>query len=616
MILQFPTPYPGELLYSTIGRYHLRSGNVFLKHTLEDLFGKRTITASALLPSGIHSLIRRLPESTTIDEKMLIDKHTMYPFYSAFLGEKAKSIYQAMLSEDGKAIYMQSGIMASSIPQNKHFKYCPACFKEALNEYGELYWQRLHQFPGQLICQKHRYWLENSTVPINHSNKHSFLLPTLSNCDLTKENKVDENTLQQYVDFLRQAEQLLDGNHKHKDFIHFTDFYRKHLIENGFASINGKVFQERLHEAFRAFYPDRFLDNLHANVKSKDSWLASITRKHRKSFHPFYHILLLNFLGLDVNDVFQATSLKVEPFGKPHWPCLNIVCPRFRKDVIRAVSIRICEKTKEPIGRFSCKECGFTYTRKGLEQNVEDRFRYTRIMDFGFLWKKELSSLIEDQLSYREIARRLHADPNTVIKYAKAGADESRSKEPSDAIMADSVERNRQIWLKLQDDHPNLSKTEMRNQKPSTYAFLYRNDKEWLHNNSPTLQKRKSEKKRVNWKKRDVEILDGVKKATRELRNRNGRPKRITIKSIAVAIGERAVLEQHLDKMPKTKVFINNVWESDKEFRLRRVEHVIQEMREAEDVIKAWKVLRMANIKTKFINEVTDYIEEQIKDRK
>jgi len=261
MIVQFPTPYPNELLYNVLGRYHLRSGNIFWKHTLEDLFGKRTVSATAFLPSGIRSLIERLPENTTIDEQTLVDRNTLFPFYTKLLPkEKASSIYEAMLSDDGRKIYMQSGIMASSIPQNKYFKYCSACLRD--DAYGELYWQRLHQLPGKLICLKHRLWLEDSSVPITSSNKHSFILPNEGNCDLTKENAVDGDSQQLYLDFLVQAEWLLNGRAEYKTFTHFTEFYRKHLIEKGFASINGKVNQRRLHEAFRDFYSDRFIGSL------------------------------------------------------------------------------------------------------------------------------------------------------------------------------------------------------------------------------------------------------------------------------------------------------------------------------------------------------------------
>lgn len=609
MILQFVTPYPSEILYSVLGRYHIRSGNIFWKHTLEDLFGSRTISASTDLPSGIHALIERLPGNTTISEKMLIKNHTMFPFYTAFLPqEKANSIYDAMLSNDGKAIYMQAGIMASAIIQNKYFNFCPSCFKEDLHQYGELYWYRQHQLPGKLVCLKHGVWLEESNVLIIHSNKHSFILPTPSNCDLTKAIPVDDDLLEEYKQFLSQADVLLSRIFKSKSFSHLTDFYRKHLIEAGYATLNGQVYQKRLLDAFRGYYSDEFLQKINVIVESIELWLASITRKHRKSFHPYYHILILNFLGLSVNDVFRETSLEIEPFGKPRWPCLNLVCPSYKMDRIGEVTIRTCEKTKQPIGRFSCKQCGFTYTRKGKEQTAEDRFKISRIMNFGSLWMKELSNLLNEGLSYREIARRLNVDPNTVIKYAKTEGS-SKAIEVQNIDRVDLLESNRKTWLQLQQDNPYLSKTELRKQNPAIFAFLYRNDREWLNDNSPTLRQIISENKRVNWEKRDQEILSNVKKVTRELKARNGKLKRITVKCIGDAIGERALLEQHLDKMPKTKAFINEVKESDQEFRLRRAQHAINEMKEAGEVIKAWKVLRRAGIKKQFFNEIKEAID-------
>ncbi|AIF42188.1 TnsD family Tn7-like transposition protein [Virgibacillus sp. SK37] len=611
MIIHFPTPYPDELLYSIIARYHIRSGNVFWKHTLEDLFGKRTISASVFLPSGIGSLVRHLPKNTTLNEQILIEDHTMYPFYTVFLPtEKAQAIYDSMLSDDGKSIYMQSGIMASSIPQNRFLKYCPACAKEDLLMYGELYWHRLHQLPGNMICTKHELWLENSKVPVIPANKHAFVIPNSNNCDLNKMRTVSGDLLECLKDVLVQVDKLFASKFENKTFSHFTMYYRHHLNRKGFATYKGRVYQEELHEAFFKYYPDELLKLLDLEVVQGNSWLANITRKHRKSFHPYYHILLLNFLELDVESMFNKEFFEANPFGKPKWPCLNVVCSEYKKNVIEELTIRSCEKTKKPIGRFTCPSCGFSYTRKGKDQEQDDRYKYTRIMDFGYLWKRELQSLLEENLSYREIARRLNVDPGTVIKYANRNTNETKVKNNNHhSNKIGSTELNRQICIQLQQEHPSLSKTEMRNQVPSTYTFLYRHDREWLNKNSPKLRKPKSKDERVDWQKRDQEILKSVKKAAKKLQNNIGKSKRITVKSIADVIGERALLEQHLDKMPNTKKFIEDVYESEKDFRLRRVKYVIDEMRENGEEIKVWKVLKRAGIKKQFYLEVNEYLD-------
>ena len=40
MLQYFPTPYPDELWYSVLGRYHVRSGNPNSATTLRELFGE------------------------------------------------------------------------------------------------------------------------------------------------------------------------------------------------------------------------------------------------------------------------------------------------------------------------------------------------------------------------------------------------------------------------------------------------------------------------------------------------------------------------------------------------------------------------------------------------
>ncbi|NRK74467.1 transposase, partial [Salmonella enterica subsp. enterica serovar Typhi] len=90
------------------------------------------------------------------------------------------------------------------------------------------------------------------------------------------------------------------------------------------------------------------------------------------------------------------------------------------------------------------------------------------------------------------------------------------------------------------------------------------------------------------------------------------KPVRITVKILGDSIGERALLERHLDKLPETRVFIEQVSESEQDFRLRRVKYVINEMMEKGEVIKEWKVLRKAGIKQEFYEEVLKFLKTNI----
>ena len=108
----FPTLYPGELLYSGIARYQIRSGNLSPKSNIEELFNSRTITATADLPCGLDNLVQNLPSYSSITVESLIQNYTLYPFYAPFLPPKrAREIKDSMKSARGGNIHTLAGIM-------------------------------------------------------------------------------------------------------------------------------------------------------------------------------------------------------------------------------------------------------------------------------------------------------------------------------------------------------------------------------------------------------------------------------------------------------------------------------------------------------------------------
>ena len=62
MISFFPSPYPDELWYSVICRYHVHSGNYCAKHTLRQLYGDNFCAPSLMLCGPIKALLAQLPQ--------------------------------------------------------------------------------------------------------------------------------------------------------------------------------------------------------------------------------------------------------------------------------------------------------------------------------------------------------------------------------------------------------------------------------------------------------------------------------------------------------------------------------------------------------------------------
>lgn len=60
--------------------------------------------------------------------------------------------------------------------------------------------------------------------------------------------------------------------------------------------------------------------------------------------------------------------------------------------------------------------------------------------------------------------------------------------------------------------------------------------------------------------------------------------------NIGKALGIRALLEQHMDKLPRTNAYINSVAQTDMEFRQQRICWAVRETKkEGEDIVE-WTI--------------------------
>lgn len=618
MITFFPTPYPNELLYSTLARFHIRSGNISPKATIEEVFDSRSVTAVVDLPANIDSLISNLPIGSNYTAERLIMGNTLYPFYSAFLPpERATMVLQSMKGSSGGSIHNRIGVMASTIKENRYIRVCKDCAKESLKTYGELYWLRSHQIPAVIICPKHKTLLYDSKVLVHHFNKHEFVPATVNNCNLTEEyttltnieDVIESEFIPKYIQLVDNVDKLLNNHYPNKPPDWFFSLYKERLKLMGLANINGSVKQKELREQFVAFYGENLLKIVQSTVSDNEScWLSMMVRKPRKTVHPIRHLLMIQFLGITLEELLNEET-DYHPFGKAPFPCLNAGADHYLQPVIIEVSIRYDSKIKRPVGTFSCS-CGFVYARSGPDSSEEDRYRVGRVKEFGQIWEVKLKELLQKDLSLREIARRLKVDVNTVKKYGqKLREDEVElsSEGQNDVI---NKEGFRKAWLDLQKQYPEKSKTQLRKVNNSLYTWLYRNDREWLNSNSPKKKHITTINNRVDWDRRDVEILELVKAIVDEILNSNNKPERITISRVGKKIGKLSLLEKHLSKLPRTNEYLIQNTESVRDFQIRRIKWAIKECEQEGHDVQWWRVARIAGIRGKWIEELKDEFED------
>jgi hypothetical protein len=618
MIQAFPDLYPDELMYSGYARYSYRVGYPNLKNVTNELFSSRHIIASIPFASHLQYFVAHQPRADRFTTASLIAEHTLLPFYNPFLPQdRIQQLQMDICGMNGPGVYMRVGLMASIVPSPQYLQYCPECAKEDQMRFGEMYWHRHHQIPGVSVCHIHKVWLDQSNVQVhNRKTRHKFISAEETLRSLSPARPID--TSFRFHDILlflaNGASWLLRQRNLSPGLEFLCAAYKKALISQDLATYSGRVQMTELQEAFASYYPDSILSYLHCNLNrhSPDNWLARLVRKPDGSQHPLQHLLLIRFLDCTI-ETFFASSLDSPPFGIGPWPCLNTTSDHYRQCQIEQCEIvhgRYVDG--RPVGTFSCS-CGFVYSRTGPDTTVEDQFRFSKVKVFGQIWETRLQALWEDEaVSLRAIARQLGVDPLTVKRHAshlglpfpRPGGKSSELREnqqlcPHTLQLPEVTifEAYRTTWLTLLQENAGAGITKLRSVAPRIYTWLYRHDKIWLKEHTPASSKNKKvQNHRVDWEERDIQLAEEVIIAALHLKNLPGRPVYITLSAIGREIGQVSLLQQHLDKLPRTAEALEEQIESREAYAVRRVWWTAIEFAQKNIYPEQWQLIGRAGV--------------------
>lgn len=581
----------------------MRSGNIYYAQTTNDIYGRKTVRSSVYLPSNFDNFISNTPKSSDIKCEDLVLKHTLYPFYTAFLSkEKSEQIFKSMKGDSGSNIYNRAGICATSISAPIYFKFCPQCLDEDINNYGEPYWHRVHQVPGVKICPIHKAILVDSTVKINTFCKQEYIAANHENCIISNKANYSKDTIEKLYNLAKDVEYLLNVYNKKREYDCYRNNYLNYLKKRELATPKGKVRSNKLILEFKEFYGDEFLDLVESNIEvgSKRNWLNNIYTARGNTIHPIRQLLFIRYLGVNIDDMCNH-SYKFKPFGDGPWPCLNKVCNHYKEDVIQNISIKYSQATHRITGTLKC-ECGYTYLKE-YNVNHDDKYGKTRVLKFGPIWEKKLTDLvIENELSVQNIADQLGLDwislykqiiklnlePNFKTTSKRIKKYKNRAKSDDIANNYEILKNNkiytyRQELLEILKKYPEKSRTEIKLLNRKLYVYLQKNDRDWLESELPPRRKGYSIKSTVDWNKRDYEILEMVKSFVENFNKGDERPKWINLNIIGKSLNIYTLLNKHLDKLPSTKEYLEEVIETRDEYRVLKIKWAIKFIAEEGD---------------------------------
>ncbi|AMO87253.1 hypothetical protein B857_01944 [Solibacillus isronensis B3W22] len=612
MLSYFPQLYPDEILYSYFARYHDHSKNQSSKQTMQELFGKASSVAVVDLPSNLaefHSKIMHFKPPCLIE---FIKKHTLYNYYTFFQSSDVKIKTINYLKYGGKpgTIHMFLGIVAYTIKNWKYLRFCPSCVHQDREQYGEAYWHLSHQLPKVFYCHLHQDLLHDSNVEFRNPHKHEFISVEKAELSSHLVTVISPKLEQQLKRLSDESINLI----RYADNIQIQDLTQiyKYLMQvNGYANHFGQVHQQYFTQQFKKYYGEEFLSLVNCNFDehSDTTWLRNIVRKHRKAFHPVQHLLLFQFLNVSFKDLGSFVGKKYEPFGQAPYYCLNPAANHYKKRIILNVAITTCTDTRKPIGTFSC-DCGFVYSRRGPDIDKSVAFKVGRIKNFGPVWKAKLMQLATSGLGPYHIAQILECDYTTVKKYMSNSKDKSSN---NNELPMDLRIQKEADWLKLRETYSDFTVTQLREINPALYAWHYRNNRNWLKENPPRMFMKVTVNKRVDWGKRDIEILHLVKSAIQKLYAIE-KPVYVNKSRVAKEIGQLSLFGKILKKLPKTKAYLNKHLETREQFQIRRINWACRKLyMEDKSSLVAWKVRRLAGLREKMSNIVETALENEIR---
>lgn len=538
MLPYFPRPYPDELLYSLLARYHRHTCSMSPKHTIEDLFGSRQVRASVALPGHLGALAQHLPPEWGLTGERMALELTLFPYFVAFQRPGVdRSVLTAMIDGSTVGIHMRLGVTASAVRAPAMLQFCPLCHGEAVARWGEAYWHRVHQLPGVLVCPEHKVPVLASSVSVTPDQQHEFIPATDETCRFAEvPSAISDACPALLSDIALRSVRLLESLPVRRDPMVLATCYRQALHERGLASPEGRVDQNQLHEKFGLA-----LSSVSAALPqvADPGWLTSIVRAHRHAFHPLCHVLFELFLDLQ-------SPARTDRAG-------------------------------------ACRDAAW-----------HDR----RLRPFAPEFESRLRDLVHGGLGLRACAHALDVDPKTVVRHAERlgiptrWRTQFRLRNPEKESPRAAI---RQHWLAIQGDAPALGRKALAARLPAEHAWLYRNDREWLDANSPAAKPRSPRAARRDWNAIDRKLAAEIRRVAVVILSLSP-PVRVSQAELERRLDQRGWIDKRRGKLPRTVAAVKAVAESIEVFRIRRISWARAVLERTSRPAPVWKIRRLAGI--------------------
>ncbi|HBJ1651469.1 TnsD family Tn7-like transposition protein [Clostridium botulinum] len=598
-------PYKDEFITSIFARYHYYSGNFDRNDTIEELFGVRNITTFKIFPSRLKYLESKI-ENPIYTADYFIYKHTIFPIYSTFImRDKQNAVLNYMKDKGSDKIHLILGLNTGHLNKKEWYMYCPLCAEDEFELYGEIYFHRLHQVQGVLVCEKHGCRLENYIIDYKSEIEFTVL-------DYTKkENQCkfyDKSISDMLIKIAKAANYIMNLEYLKYNKKDIIERLYKYLEKMGYLTLGGIVKREKLAYDLYNYYGEEVFKLLNENFNRSDHiWIRYIFNKKRQVLNPLECILLIVFLtDNNVSEFFEAyNDIKKTPFGSGPWPCLNPVCTSYNKDVINDIEIENSYKSSLPCGIFKCSICEYTYRRKGPDKLKSDIYRKDKVLVFGDRWEEEFKKSIKLKQKKKDIIQKFEVYERFIDYYKKNNEFITRSYSHNRGKTKYKFEEVSNSLKKFIDINKEYSRTEIRKAFPNQIWWLKKHHFEWLEKVLPEPKKRSHKHlEKDKYKELDDELYIKVSGIYNDIISSN-KHKRITITLLRRLCQKN--ITYYIDRLPKSKELIESILENVDQYSIRVVKKYCEILLKNGKYESRSQIIRNTAISIKHISDECRY---------
>lgn len=557
-----PTWLPDETFFSLCSRIHRLSCNSLSRTTTLALFGDLRIGQAHDLPGGLDQFVAR-SDGAWGDVDEIVLRHTVLPYYLPFREGAQADAKAAMASRFPGGLKYRLGLLTSRFRANHPLKACNACMAEDLAQHFTSYWRLAHQLPSVWVCPTHGLPLMVSTVKSTGVRRFHWLLPDEGEFESCADrvwahplDRSDVTALQRLADNSLALAGLPEGTQFTPERI--LRAYGQQLLHLGLTKSTGAICWQQAAESYtKALAPLRSATALSALPATPDAALAEIRRflrnPARYNTHPIRHLAMIQWLfgslGRFVESYHNAVTTPVLHSAPPK-PIGVDVPDRRRAEFLdllqKSFSVTRASRTlgiDTATGMAWATEAGISVTRRSKILRPNRRAALVEALRGG--------------MSKKEAATRFGVSVTTVTTTLRTEIDLHQTW----AMAQKSIKQaqHRTAWSALMRSHPDGGVKALRLQAPSTYAWLYRNDRAWLMAEVEKLpNKVVGNHAHVPWDERDRQLASEVERVAGEIAEQTGRSA-VARWQLYQRIPELKAKAGALDRLPLTQSVLNRV---------------------------------------------------------